>query len=503
MQGMMRPPFGRAREMRAEGRSEQEGDRQNSMAKNISAASVLDELHELRSFDGKISLARAFPYGIQHVLAMFVANLAPIAIVAAAAGLDAAQTSMVIQAAMVIAGIGTFIQLFPVWRVGSRLPIVMGVSFTFVTVLCTIAAQYGYGAAVGAIIAGGVCEGVLGLFAKYWRRFITPIVSAVVVTSIGFSLLSVGAESFGGGSGAEDFGSWENLLLGTISLVACLAFQGMAKGSLKQLAVLFGLVVGYVVALFMGKVDFSGFQNLSILSLPSIMPFAPEFHAGPIISMVLLYLVSAAETIGDTAALTSIGFNRQPTEREFQGAIAADGFVSALSGVFGCTPLTSFAQNIGLIAMTKVVNRKAIACGAGVMLLAGLVPAVSALFASLPDAVLGGCTIMMFGSIILSGFQMIASAGFSQRNITIAALSLAIGVGFTQVSDIFVHFPALLQSVFVGNSVALVFLVALVLSLVLPHDKTVEGPLVVEPAPEEGAPKEGVPEEQPPSGGAK
>ena len=455
------------------------------MAKNTSAAAMLDELRELRSFEGKISFGKAFPYGIQHVLAMFVANLAPIAIVAAAAGLDASQTSMVIQAAMVIAGIGTFIQLFPVWRVGSRLPIVMGVSFTFVTVLCTIAAQYGYGAAIGAIIAGGVAEGVLGLFAKYWRRFITPVVSAVVVTSIGFSLLSVGAESYGGGSGAPDFGSWENLLLGTISLVSCLAFQGLAKGSLKQLAVLFGLVVGYVVALFMGKVDFSGFENLGILSLPSIMPFTPEFHAGPIISMVLLYLVSAAETIGDTAALTSIGFNRQPTEREFQGAIAADGFVSALSGVFGCTPLTSFAQNIGLIAMTKVVNRKAIACGAAVMLLAGLVPAVSALFASLPDAVLGGCTIMMFGNIILSGFQMIASAGFTQRNITIAALALAIGVGFTQVSDIFVHFPALLQSVFVGNSVALVFLVALVLSLVLPKDKQVEGPLVVEAASEE------------------
>ena len=436
--------------------------------------------HALRVFDAPIPIPKAFPYGLQHVLAMFVANLAPIAIVAAAANLSPEETSMVIQAAMVIAGIGTFIQLFPVWRVGSRLPIVMGVSFTFVTVLSTIAAQYGYGAAVGAIIVGGVVEGVLGLFAKYWRRFITPIVSAVVVTSIGFSLLSVGATSYGGGSGAADFGSWENLALGTISLVACLVFQGLAKGTAKQLSVLFGLVVGYVVALFMGKVDFSGFGGIAIVSLPHIMPFAPEFNAGAIVSMVLLYLVSAAETIGDTAALTNIGFNREPTEREYQGAISADGLVSALSGVFGCTPLTSFAQNIGLIAMTKVVNRTAIACGAAVMLLAGLVPAVSMVFASLPEAVLGGCTIMMFGNIVLSGFQMIASAGFTQRNITIAALSLAIGVGFTQVGDIFVHFPALLQSVFVGNSVALVFIVAIVLSIALPKDKKVEGPLVVD-----------------------
>lgn len=429
---------------------------------------------QLANFDGKISIARAFPYGIQHVLAMFVANLAPIAIIAAAAGFDDVTTSILIQNAMIIAGIGTFIQLFPLWRVGARMPIVMGVSFTFVTVLCGIAAQYGYGAVVGAVIVGGIFEGVLGLFAKYWRKFITPIVSAVVVTSIGFSLLSVGAESFGGGSGAPDFGSPENLILGFVSLVACLLFQALAKGSVKQLSVLFGLVIGYILAFFMGKVDFSVFQNLAVFSLPTVMPFTPEFQPGAIIAVCLLYLVSAAETLGDTAALSSIGFKRYPTEREFSGAVAADGFVSSLAGVFGCSPLTSFAQNIGLIAMTKVVNRRAIACGAAILVLAGFIPAISAIFSSLPDAVLGGCTIMMFGSII----QMIASAGFSQRNITIAAVSLAMGIGFTQVSDIFVAFPELLQNIFVGNSVALTFLAAVILSACLPKDTIIDGPLV-------------------------
>ena len=422
---------------------------------------------QLANFDGKISIARAFPYGIQHVLAMFVANLAPIAIIAAAAGFDDVTTSILIQNAMIIAGIGTFIQLFPLWRVGARMPIVMGVSFTFVTVLCGIAAQYGYGAVVGAVIVGGIFEGVLGLFAKYWRKFITPIVSAVVVTSIGFSLLSVGAESFGGGSGAPDFGSPENLILGFVSLVACLLFQALTKGSVKQLSVLFGLVIGYILAIFMGKVDFSVFQNLAVFSLPTVMPFTPEFQPGAIIAVCLLYLVSAAETLGDTAALSSIGFKRYPTEREFSGAVAADGFVSSLAGVFGC-----------LIAMTKVVNRRAIACGAAILVLAGFIPAISAIFSSLPDAVLGGCTIMMFGSIILSGFQMIASAGFSQRNITIAAVSLAMGIGFTQVSDIFVAFPELLQNIFVGNSVALTFLAAVILSACLPKDTIIDGPLV-------------------------
>ncbi|WP_241157309.1 uracil-xanthine permease family protein [Adlercreutzia sp. ZJ242] len=438
----------------------------------------------LSSLDAKIPLARAFPYGLQHVLAMFVANLAPIAIIAAAAGLTSEQGALLIQNAMLIAGIGTFIQLFPVWRAGSGLPIVMGISFTFVSVACTIAATSGYGALIGAVIAGGVIEGVLGLFARYWRRVITPIVAAVVVTAIGFSLLSVGAASFGGGSGAEDFGSWENLALGTVSLVACLAFQALAKGTTKQLAVLFGLVVGYVVAIPLGKVDFSVFAGAAPVALPTLMPVTPELDLGAIISVTLIFLVSATETIGDVSALTAVAFKRAPSDKELSGAIVADGFTSTLSGCFGCSPVTSFSQNVGLIAMTKVVNRRAIATGAFVLVLAGFVPVVSLAFSSLPEAVLGGCTIMMFGNIILSGFQMIASAGFSQRNITIAALSLAVGIGFTQMSDIFGVFPALVQSVFATNCVAVVFVVAIVLSLVLPKDAKVEGPLVVEDAAE-------------------
>ncbi len=434
----------------------------------------------LSTFEAPISVARALPYGIQHVLAMFVANLAPITILCAAAGFDEAQTALLMQNAMVVAGIGTLVQLFGVWRVGSKLPIVMGVSFTFITVLCGIAATYGYPTVVGAVIAGGVCEGILGLFAKYWRRFIKPIVSGVVVTSIGFSLLSVGAASFAGGSGATDFASPENLFLGTFSLIACLVFQGVMKGPKKQLSVLFGLAAGYVVALFMGKVDFSAFSGIAAFSVPVLLPYAPEFNAGAIVSVVLLYLVSAAETIGDTAAVTSVGFKREPTEREYQGSIAADGFTSALAGVFGCSPLTSFAQNIGLIAMTHVINRRAIACGAAVLILAGCVPFVGTVFASLPDAVLGGCTIMMFGSIIVSGFQMIASAGFSQKNITVAAISLAIGIGFSQVTGIFVNFPPLLQSMFAGNSVALVFLVAVVLANALPEDTVIRTTFVLE-----------------------
>lgn len=440
---------------------------------------------QLGDYYGNVSIAQALPYGIQHVLAMFVSNLAPIVIICGAAGLGTENSAMLIQNAMIAAGIGTLIQLFSVWRIGAKLPIVMGLSFTFVTVLCGVAATYGMGAVVGAVIVGGCIEGVLGLFAKYWYRYIGSIVSAVVVVSIGFSLLSTGAETFAGGSSAADFGSWQNLFLGTVSLLACLLFQCFAKGSLKQLSILFGLVFGYVVALFMGRVDFSSFQNLQVVSLPHLMPFMPEFHAGAIISMTLLFLVSAAETIGDTGAIARIGFERNPSEREISGAVAADGFTSALAGVFGCSPLTSFAQNIGLIGMTGVVNRRAIACGAVVLIAAGFVPAISAVFSSVPSAVLGGCTIMMFGTIVTSGFQMVAAAGFSQRNITIAATSLAIGIGFSQISVIFSAFPEIVQNIFVGNSIALTFLVALVMNLLMPKEATPS--VVADGTPEEEA----------------
>ena len=164
-------------------------------------------VEKIYTLDGKIPVGKAIPFGLQHILAMFVANIAPIMIVAGVCELDSKQVTMLVQCAMIIAGIGTIIQLFPIWRVGSGLPIVMGISFTFVSIFCFVGVTYGYGAVVGAVFIGGIVEGVLGLFAKYWRKLITPVVAASVVTAIGFSLLSVGAASFGGGSGAEDFGS--------------------------------------------------------------------------------------------------------------------------------------------------------------------------------------------------------------------------------------------------------------------------------------------------------
>ena len=428
-------------------------------------------MENIYKLDGKVPVGKAIPFGLQHILAMFVANIAPILIVAGACGLSAAQTTNLVQCAMMIAGIGSLIQLFPLWKIGSGLPIVMGISFTFVSIFCVIGPEYGYGSVVGAILVGGLVEGTLGLFAKYWRKIVSPIVAASVVTSIGFSLLSVGATSFGGGSGSPDFGSWKNLLLGFITLLACLLFQIFAKSYFKQLSVLFGLVVGYIVAACMGVVDFSALKDCGVIAIPRFMPFTPEFHVGSIVTVILIFLVSATETIGDTSALAASALNREVTDEEITGSIACDGYISSLSALFGCLPITSFSQNVGLIAMTKVINRFTIATGAGIMILAGLFPIFGALLNTLPEAVLGGCTIIMFGNIVISGLQMISNCGFSQRNITIAALSLSVGIGFTQVPEIFSIFPDVVQNVFADNCVATVFLIAIIANLVLPKEK--------------------------------
>ncbi len=430
--------------------------------------------------NGKISIRKAVPFGLQHVLAMFVANIAPILIVAGAVKMDPAESAALVQSAMIVAGIGSILQLFPVWRFGSGLPIVMGISFTFVSVACIIGTKYGYGAVLGAALVGGILEGVLGLGASWWRKFVPPIVSASVVTAIGFSLLPIGANSFGGGFGNPEFGDQKFLIVGTITLVACLLWNLKAHSFYKQLSVLFGLFVGYIAAYFFGMVDLSRMTEVPLLSLPGFLPVELEFRGDAIFSFFLIYLVSATETLGDTSALATMGFGRGPKNREVSGAIAVDGFISSLSSLFGCLPITSFSQNVGLIAMTKVVNRKAIGCGAAIMILAGLVPGLGVLLASLPDAVLGGCTLMMFGSIVVSGVRMLGECGFSQRNMSIAALSLSIGLGFTQTPQIFRIFPDLLRGVFAENCVAVVFIVALVLNLVFPKEEENGGHVIVE-----------------------
>ena len=448
----------------------------------------IDNIYEL---NGRVPLGKAIPFGLQHVLAMFVANLVPILIVMSAALVDggtrqftSAEIAGILQCGMFAAGIGTAIQLYPIWKVGSKLPIVMGCSFTFLAAMLGIVTNpdYGYEALIGAILVGGCIEGCLGLTANYWRKYLGPIVPACVVMAIGLSLLSVGMNSFGGGDGAEDFGAWYNLVVAVVTLASCLIYKNVVKSVWRNLDVLFGLAVGYVLALIFTltgvaeMVDFAAFGNtidqLGYINIPLpvfLKGTTPVFRIGPIISMTIVFMVSAAETIGGTAAVAQDGLGREVTDREVSGSLGVDGFGSAFAGLFGSCPVTSFNQNIGLIAMTKIVNRFTILMGALILVLASFFPPIGAFFNTIPDAVLGGCTVMMYGSIVFSGLKMIAACGDTERNMTIVALAFCVGVGVTFVDPAFFsNLPPIIGEIFAGNSVAGVFVISLLLDLLLP-----------------------------------
>ena len=466
------------------------------MAKN----SNLENVYKL---NGSLPIGAAIPFGLQHILAMFVSNITPIILVtgvAKVAGNDMSQhlVSVLIQNCIFIAGVASLIQIAGVWKIGSRLPIIMGISFTFLAAMMGAAAK-DYNIAMGAVIVGGCIEGLLGLCYKYWKGILSPIVSACVVCGIGLSLFTVGTNSFGGGQPEymANFGAPLFWIIGGVTLITCLVWAYAAKGPIKALSALAGLVVGYILTVIFDTVglstalcglsaedlaanggvykliDFSQIMSRGVIGLPRPFPTGmPKFEIGAIISMTVIFLVSATETIGDSAALCQGGLDRDITTEETSGSLACDGFASSIAGLFGCSPITSFSQNVGLCAMTKVVNRIAVGTGAVILILAGFFPPLAGFFQTIPQPVLGGCTIMMFGQILVSGFQMIHRAGFSERNFTIAALSLCIGGGFTAAGSnkIFSFAPQIVQDIFASNVVAVVFIVAVVLNLILPKD---------------------------------
>ena len=427
-------------------------------------------IRNVYKLEGRVPISRAIPFGLQHVLAMFVANVTPLIIIASVAVYDgqpfsAVETARLIQNCMLIAGIGTLVQLYPIWKVGSGLPIVMGLSFTFLAASMS-AASKDYGVMVGAIIVGGIFEGCLGLLAKYWRKIISPLLSSCVVVAIGLSILNVGVSSFAS-SGKYPVGAWQNLLVATLTLIAALVFHIKMRGVAKQMYVL------YAISMVFGMVDFAAMgdtiKEMGVFSVPELFAFKPKFQAGAIISFCLVFMVSAVETIGDTTAACTGGLGRDITEKEISGSLCCDGFMSAISGgVFGCSPITSFSQNVGLIAMTRVVNRFCIMFGALAMILGGLFPPIGAFFTTLPDCVLGGCTVIMFGSIMMAGVKMMIEAGLDNRNTLIAATALCLGVGVTQVEGFFDHLPAIIGEIFAGNMVAGVFVVGLIMEILLP-----------------------------------
>lgn len=435
------------------------------------------------NLDGCVPLVNAIPFGLQHALSMFIGNISPIILVCAfIKDVDSSIIQQIIQNGIFIAGIATAIQLFPIWRFGSKLPVVSGISFTFVGVLISVVSVYGYGTMLGSIIIGGLFIGVFGMLAKYWRRFVPPIVSSLVVLAIGLSLLSVGAKTFCGGEGLINnseaiygFASWQNLLVASITLVSGIVLNIVLKGVWKNLSILFSLIIGVVISLFFkGMIVSIDLSNLPIFSLPKFTNFGEiTFNLEAIIIVIVIYLVSSTETIGNVSAICDAALEKEVTEKEIAGGISAVGFFSALSGLFGCLPVTTYSQNIGMVTQTKVVNRFAILTGAIFLIIAGLFPPLAAIIQMIPQPVIGGCTILLFSSIVITGMQMLAKCGFNTRNTLIISLSLSIGFGFTLV-------PEIVNSIFtsqnslgaliLSNSVAMIFIISFVLNLVLPKN---------------------------------
>lgn len=425
--------------------------------------------------DGTVPLTEAIPLGIQHVLAMFLGNITPLLIVCGMLEMEAGLKTALIQNAMFIAGVVTLVQLYPIWKIGCRLPVVMGTSSGFLGTCKAVGAQYGYGSILGASLVGAVLEIVLGFFIKPLKKLFPPVVTSLVIMSIGLSLLPVGINYFAGGSGAADFGSWKHLLVGLIVVVVIVIFKQFFTGFLSVSAVLIGICVGYVAAIALNMVDFTQVKEAAWFSLPRFMPVAPEFHWQSIVAMCIMFVATAVETVGDISGITNGGLDREPTDDELSGGVLADGVGSLVAALFGVLPNTSFSQNVGLVGVTKVVNRFCIMTGAVFLVLCGFIPKLSAIFSVMPQSVLGGAAVIMFAMILVSGMQSLQREKLTGRNGMIVALALGLGVGIGMVPSALDQMPQWVGQIFAQNGIIMTFVIATVMNLILPRDRVEAG----------------------------
>ena len=443
--------------------------------------------------DGKMPLKQAIPLGLQHVLAMFVGNLTPLLIITGACGIAGGEFAdlqlHLLQNAMLVAGIVTLVQLFAIGPVGGKVPIIMGTSSGFIGVFNSVAATMGggviaYGAIMGASIIGGLFETVLGFFLKPLRKFFPPVVTGTVVMSIGLSLISVGINSFGGGNNAKDFGSMENLLLALFVLVMILVFKHGSKGFTSSSSILLGILCGYGAAFLMGLIlpttavtadgvvlNWSKVANASWFEIPSLMPVKPIFDIRAIAPVLIMFVVTAVETVGDISGVMEGGLGREATDKELSGGVICDGLGSSFAALFGVLPNTSFSQNVGLVAMTKVVNRFALATGAVFLILCGLCPKLGALVSIMPQSVLGGAAVMMFSSIVISGIQLITKEPLTPRSLSIVSVALGVGYGMGANTGILAQTPEAIRLIFGGSGIVPAAIVAILLNVVIPKEK--------------------------------
>jgi xanthine permease len=421
-------------------------------------------------------MGQAAPLGLQHVLAMFASNVTPSIIVAGAAGLQfgGAEQVYLIQMAMLFAGIATLFQTVGFGPVGARLPIMQGTSFAFVGVLAGIAATQGLGVALTSCIIGGLIHFALGSVIANIRYLFPPLVTGLVILAIGLYLVPVGIKYAAGGAAdfqmaAESFGSLMHWTVALTVIVVALGFKFMTKGILSNAAILLGLIAGYLVAFMFGMVNFAAVGKASWVTGLQTLPYGFEFNLGAVIGVTIVSIVSAVETIGDTSATAKAGAGREATDEEISGATYADGLGTAVAGVFGGLPNTSFSQNVGIVGMTGIMSRHVVTIAGAIMVICGLIPKIGAIIASMPLPVLGGGVIVMFGMVAAAGLNVLSEVKMSRRNMIIIALSLSIGLGFNLVPSAVQYLPGIWKTL-ATSAVAPTAFLAIVLNQILPEE---------------------------------
>ena len=421
-------------------------------------------------------MGQAAPLGLQHVLAMFASNVTPSIIVAGAAGLQfgGAEQVYLIQMAMLFAGIATLFQTVGFGPVGARLPIMQGTSFAFVGVLAGIAATQGLGVALTSCIIGGLIHFALGSVIANIRYLFPPLVTGLVILAIGLYLVPVGIKYAAGGAAdfqmaAESFGSLMHWTVALTVIVVALGFKFITKGILSHAAILLGLIAGYLVAFMFGMVNFAAVDKAGWVTVLQTLPYGFEFNLGAVIGVTLVSIVSAVETVGDTSATAKAGAGREATDEEISGATYADGLGTAVAGVFGGLPNTSFSQNVGIVGMTGIMSRHVVTIAGAIMVICGLVPKIGAIIASMPLPVLGGGVIVMFGMVAAAGLNVLSEIKMSRRNMIIIALSLSIGLGFNLVPSAVQYLPGIWKTL-ATSAVAPTAFLAIILNQILPEE---------------------------------
>lgn len=425
--------------------------------------------HPLFQIDGKPTLAQALPISIQHIFAMIVANVAPALIVAQSVGLSAGDSSKLVQFCMFTAGVATLMQVIGIWRFGSKLPLIMGMNFAFVPVVINIAKTYGFAASYGATIIAGLFVILLGTVILKIRRFFPPLVTGTTVLTMGISLYPVAIDYMAGGVGSPDYASLKNWLVALLTLVIVVGINQFARGYLRVLGMLIGIVIGYGIAAALGMVHLGNLTAGGIITAPQILPFGIKFETGAIITMVVMYLVTSVEVIGDTSSLTIGTMNREATGQELSGAILGKGVTAILAALLGGLPTATFSQNVGIVTVTKVIARRVFIFAAAIMVLVGFFPPFGALMTSIPSAVLGGATLSVFAIITINGLKLLSQEVMTMRNATILGISLAFGLGLTSVPAAVANAPEAFKTFISSSPVILSTAICFILNLLIPR----------------------------------